>query len=461
MRCVVMACVGLTLGACASAAPRFGVPNGKLALRAEIAGMPGIRSWGDDPTDNPVRDFVKRTPNMPRMGRDAHKSKKAPIVETLALTGGGGDGAFGAGVLRGWTERGDRPEFEVVTGVSAGALIAPFAFLGPTYDDQLETIWTHYRASDVVTAQILPGLLGGDALADTTPMAKLIAKYITFETMQQIAKEYQRGRLLMVLTTNLDAQRPVVWNMGEIAHAGTPEALDLFHKVILASAAIPGAFPPVRIPVTVDGKRYEELHVDGGTTREVFVLPVQAPYRAFNSLFPRPPDRRIYVLKNGKLAPEYEIVQPKTLNIASRSISTLIKSQNWNEIYRIRRMADDDGAEFNFLSVPETFDFKAKEIYDPKYQRALYEEGRKSGRTYGWVDTPPGQMPIDDFKKVKRAKRKIPPPPPEPPARAQPEASREQPLTKPDDWRPQYAPPLSSPSARNDDAARPLTTGAL
>lgn len=458
------------VGACASAPPRFGVPDGKLAIKAEIAGLPGIRAWADEATDDPVREIARRTPNMPKLGRSTKTSKSRPIVETLALSGGGADGAFGAGVLKGWTERGDRPEFEVVTGVSAGAIIAPFAFLGPAYDDKLETIWTKYRASDVVTAQLLPGLLGGEALADTSPMAKLIAEYIDAETMRAIAAEYQRGRILMVLTTNLDAQRPVVWNMGEIAHAGTPEALDLFRKVILASAAIPGAFPPVRIPVTVNGKRYEELHVDGGTTREVFVLPVQAPFSAFDKLYPRPPDRRVYVIKNGKITPEYEIVEPKTLTIAARSISTLIKSQNWGELYRIRRMAADDNVAFNFLSIPESFSFTTTEIYDPKYQRALFEIGREAGLAHDWLDAPPGQTSIPGKKPRARNRRAIkttptkspaakPPAPPEKRPEKKPAAKPEAPLTAPDGWTPQYAPPLS-PSAQDTDS-NAVTTGAL
>lgn len=374
--------------------PRNGIADPKLAAAASVVHMPDVRFWGDEVPKDVVAEVRRRLPNMPPVARDAGRAKGRPIVETLALSGGGSDGAFGAGVLAGWTTRGDRPEFEVVTGVSAGAIIAPFAYLGPARDQQLKEVWTEYQMNEIVVAQILPGLFGGPALADTSPMAMLLAKYIDAEMLQAVAAEYARGRLLMVLTTNLDAQRPVVWNMGEIARVGTPEALALFRRVIMASAAIPGAFPPVSIDVEVNGKRYEEMHVDGGTTRETFVLPVQAPFKAFDPLYPAPPIRKLYLIKNGKLNPENKVVEAKTLSIASRAIATLIKSQNWSEIYRIYRLAKDAKAEFNLIAVPASFTRAAKQIVDPEYQRALFDVGFAAGRAGNtWMDMPPGQTP--------------------------------------------------------------------
>jgi len=356
--------------------------------------MSGIRFWADEVPRDPISEIKRRTAHIPPIARYAKRLDGRPVVETLALSGGGSDGAFGAGVLAGWTKRGDRPEFQVVTGVSAGAIIAPFAFLGPSEDDKLHTIWTQYKQDEVVTPEIFSGLFGGPALASTEPLENLIAQYIDRDFLDRIAAQYKRGRILMVLTTNLDAQRPVVWNMGEIALNRSPAATDLFRKVILASAAIPAAFPPVKIEVEADGKIYDELHVDGGTTREVFVMPVDAPLKAFDSLYSKPPIRRFFIIKNGKAAPEQEVVKATTLQIASRSISTLIKSQNQGEVYHIYRVAIDGGADFNFMSVPDTFDFKTKQIYDPKYQAALYSEGVEEGRKGDWLKAPPGQTPI-------------------------------------------------------------------
>jgi hypothetical protein len=396
---LIAATLALVLGGCASI-PRNGVPNAALAQEAQIPDMNSIRFWGDEVSLDPIGDIRKHAIHMPRIAQNAKRIDGRPVIETLALSGGGSDGAFGAGVLAGWTARGDRPEFEVVTGVSAGAIIAPFAFLGSKYDNDLKTIWTDYQQSQVVTTQVISGLFGGDALTDTTPLANLIAKYVDQKMLDEIAAQYRRGRILMVLTTNLDAQRPVTWNMGEIARSRSPRALALFRKVILASAAIPGAFPPVNIEVEAGGKQYDELHVDGGTTREVFVLPVDAPFKAFDALYAKPPIRKLYIIKNGKIVPEYEIVPQKTLKIASRSIFTLTKSQNWSEVYRIYREALDADADFNFLAVPASFNHTSNKIYDPAYQKALYNVGVKVGRSGNWSKTPPGQTPISFPTKV-------------------------------------------------------------
>lgn len=419
-------CVGLLLATtlclagCAATIPRNGITDAKLAVEAEIPGMYGVRFWADDVPKNPIAEIKRRTAHMPPIARSAKHIDGRPVIETLALSGGGSDGAFGAGVLAGWTKRGDRPEFEVVTGVSAGAIIAPFAFLGPSEDEKLHVIWTQYKQNEVITTQLLPALFGGPALADTTPLADLIAHYVDREFLDRIAAQYKRGRILMVLTTNLDAQRPVVWNMGEIALSKSPRAIELFRKVILASAAIPAAFPPVKIEVEADGKMYDELHVDGGTTREVFVLPAEAPLQAFDALYPKPPIRKFFIIKNGKASPEQQVVKPTTLQIASRAISTLIKSQNQGELYHIYRIALDAGADFNFMSVPASFNYTTNQIYDPKYQAALYAEGVREGRKDVWLKTPPGQAPIT----------------------APPESATQEPAAKSED-------PASAPSAAN------------
>lgn len=374
---------------CASLQPRNPVPAA-LVLQAQPLSMTGVRAWGDEVPTDVAAELHKRLPNMPRLAQSAHRSKGRPVVDVLALSGGGSDGAFGAGLLAGWSRRGDRPDFEVVTGVSAGAIIAPFAFLGPRYDRHLWEIWTNYGTNELVVAQILPGLLGGPALADSGPLKALIEKYVTRAFLAEVAAEYRKGRMLLIGTTNLDAQRPVVWNMGEIAASGHPRALDLFRKVILASASIPGALPPVNITVDADNRTYDEMHVDGGTTQEVFVSPFQVPFRAFDRFYDAPPIRRLYIVKNGKFDPEYKPVKEQTLPIAARAIETLIKSQHKGDIYRIYRMAKDADAEFNLTFVPDTFTLKATEAFDRRYQAALFEEGmRLAASGKAWVKAPP------------------------------------------------------------------------
>ncbi|HRD76325.1 MAG TPA: patatin-like phospholipase family protein [Hyphomicrobiaceae bacterium] len=382
-------------GGCASLVPRNGLPEGAIVEKAVVADNPGVRYFADHVPHDLAEEMRRRLPSLTRLSTSGTTADGRPIVDILALSGGGSDGAFGAGLLAGWSARGDRPKFDVVTGVSAGAIIAPFAFLGSGYDKELREIWTQYETSELVVSKIVPGLLGGPALSDTAPLRALIEKYVDRRLLSGIAREYGRGRILLIGTTNLDAQRPVVWNMGEIAlraSRGDKSAAALFRDVILASAAIPGAFPPVSVKVEVDGKSYEEMHVDGGVMREVFVSPVEVPYAAFDRFYgsAKKPLRRIFVVKNGKLVPEYTVVPAKAVSIAARSIATLIKAQHRADIYRIYRLSRDDSAEFRLAAVPPAFNVKAKEAFDPAYLEALFEEGFKFGRIgTGWMRAPP------------------------------------------------------------------------
>jgi len=386
---LILCGVAIALGGCAARVARDPVPA-ELVDSAGIPGLSHARFWGDEaPTD--IVAFVQtHMPAAKRMAVSRSVLAERPVVEYLALSGGAGDGAFGAGLLAGWTKRGDRPKFEVVTGVSAGALSAPFAFLGPDYDKVLREIWSKYDTADLATPQVLAGLFGAESFADSTPLRKLIAKYVTRSLLDRIAKEYRSGRILLIGTTNLDAQRPVMWNMGEIAASPHAYAVELFQQVVLASASIPGAFPPVHIKVRVGDRILEEMHVDGGPTRQVFVAPANLSLRSFDKLYPTPPIRRIYVIKNGKLNPEYEAVQANTLAISARSLFTITKSQSIGDINRIFATAERDGAEFRLAAIPASFNIKPTEIFDPVYMKALYEVGYQMGRTANpWMRTPP------------------------------------------------------------------------
>jgi hypothetical protein len=370
-----------------------------LVSRATVPGLAHVRFWGDEvPKD--VYAFVQtHMPSVTRMAsRTATQERGRPLVEYLALSGGADDGAFGAGLLVGWSKRGDRPKFEVVTGVSAGALIAPYAFLGPSYDRQLAELWTTFDASAVATPQVLAGLLGAEAIADSTPLRNLIARHVDRRMLSRIAHEYQNGRVLMIGTTNLDAQRQVIWNMGEIAVAATrgdQDAVELFRDVLLASASLPGIFPPVHIKVRVGDRVFEEMHVDGGPTRQVFLAPAQFSLRTFDKLYPQPPIRRVYVVRNGKLAPTYEAVKPNTLAISARSLFTVTKNQSVGDINQIYAMTERDGAEFRLASIPASFTAQSAQPFDPVYMKALFEVGYRLGqRGTGWERTPPDAVII-------------------------------------------------------------------
>ncbi len=384
---------GGAISGCAPLMPRNGIADAHLQNRAVISGLPGVRTWGDEiPRDlaAALRGHLGRGGMSAPAVKVAWRREATPVVEVLALSGGGTDGAFGAGLLVGWTARGDRPEFEAVTGVSAGAIIAPFAYLGPRYDKVLTQIWTEVNVKDLVVVQGISGILGGVAAVDTAPLAAAIAKYVTPRLMRDIAREHDRGRFLLIGTTNLDAQRPVVWNVGAIAASGHPQALDLIRKVIRASCAVPGLFPPVSIEVEADGKTYDEMHADGGVTRNVFVAPFPVPFSAFDRFYARPPKRKLFIVNNGKITPQPEVVQAQTLPIAARSIATLLKSQQLGEINLIYRRALDSGADFNMVSLPDSFDPGNLTFDDPAYEKAVYEIGYKLGRdNSGWMNQPP------------------------------------------------------------------------
>lgn len=368
-----------------------------LVSQATVPGLAHVRFWGDEvPKD--IYTFVQtHMPGVKRMASRTTQEKGRPLVEYLALSGGADDGAFGAGLLVGWSKRGDRPNFEVVTGVSAGALIAPYVFLGPGYDRQLAELWTTFDANSVATPQVLAGLLGAEAIADSTPLRNLIASHVDRRMLSRIAQEYRNGRVLMIGTTNLDAQRQVIWNMGEIAAAASrdPEAVELFRDVLLASASLPGIFPPVHVKVRVGNQVFEEMHVDGGPTRQVFLAPTQFSLRTFDKLYPQPPIRRVYVVRNGKLAPVYEAVQANTLAISARSLFTVTKNQSLGDINQIYAMTQRDGAEFRLASIPASFTAQSAQPFDSAYMKALFEVGYKLGRQGdAWARTPPEAVTI-------------------------------------------------------------------
>ena len=348
-----------------------------------------VRFWGDE-----IPQDLERIAAKTRAKREAAIAaglapKRGNLENILVISGGGSDGAFGAGLLNGWTKSGKRPKFNVVTGVSTGALIAPFAFLGSNKDHLLREFYTTHSTKDIVRPTVVQGLFGGAALTSSAPLAALIAKYIDRDTFRRIAEEHKRGRYLLVGTTNLDAQRSVIWDMGEIASIGTDSALQLFRKVILASASIGGAFPPVKINVIVDGKLRQELHVDGGTTDNIVLVPVQVNLSVFDKGRKKKPKRRLYVLVNSHLNPEWEATKGSAIDIATRSISTLIKQQTIGDVRKLYDFAKTNKIDFNLATIPASFKTKSKEAFDKTYMTELFRFGEKLGQDgFNWSKKP-------------------------------------------------------------------------
>lgn len=387
-----LAFIGLTVfltAGCATISPRNVLPEAS-ADQIELEGYHNIRFWGDA-SAREIQAIV--TADAPKPGTRSLPGleRQPPVSNLLAISGGAEDGAFGAGVLVGWSDAGTRPAFDLVTGVSSGALIAPFAFLGREHDNQLREIFTKYGRKDIFTYNV-SGLLEGSSLTDDAPLARLIAKYVDDSFLQEIARERIKGRILLIGTTNLDTQRPVMWDMGRIAMSNNRDAITLFRKILLASATLPGVFPPVRIQVRVGGQNYDELHVDGGVTRQVFIAPSLFSFVSHDQKSGRPATKsRLYVIRNGKIDPEWQSVNENILSITQRSISTLIKNQGIGDLYRIYSVTKRDGIDFNLASIPSDFSDISNEPFDQRYMIALFDRGYDlASHNYSWAKAPPG-----------------------------------------------------------------------
>lgn len=370
----------LLTGGCATISPR-NVPPQANAGQMDVEGFHNIRFWGDGPA--PAFEMVAMADSPSR------------VLNFLAISGGAEDGAFGAGLLVGWGDAATRPNFDMVTGISSGALIAPFVFLGRERDGQLREIFTKYGRKDIYSYNV-NGLIDGSALTDDTPLVHLIENYVDDAFLQEVARERAKGRILLIGTTNLDTQRPVLWDMGRIAMSTNPDAIVLFRKILLASATLPGVFPPVRIQVRVAGKDYDELHVDGGVTRQVFLAPLIFSFAAGNEKPGRAVTRRrLYVIKNGRIDPEWKPVSENVMSITTRSIDTLIKNQGIGDLYRIYSICQRDGIDFNLASIPPDFREVRKGPFDAAYMNALFDRGYALARhNYSWVKALPEIEPV-------------------------------------------------------------------
>ena len=391
VRKILLAVAALLLIHGCGSVPRHAAVPAELTAKAEIPGMPGVRFVaGGDMTEfrTIALDGLRR--ELEYRAQHALTGPLPPSV-FLAISGGGDNGAYSAGLLNGWTAAGTRPEFKLVTGISTGALIAPFAFLGPKYDATLKRVYTTISPKDVLVAR---GFIKGffsDAMADNAPLWALTRKTVTAELLKEIAGEYAKGRFLLVATADLDARRGIIWDMGKIASYGTPQALNLFVSVMIASASIPGGLPPTMIDVEVDGKRYQEMHVDGGTMAQVFVYPASVQIRDEAAAVGVTRERRLYVMRNARLDPDWASVERSTMSIAGRSIASLIHSQGIGDTYRIYAIAERDGVDFNLTFIPSSFNFPHKEEFDNQYMRKLYEVGYdQAAKGLPWVKTPPG-----------------------------------------------------------------------
>ena len=352
---------------------RHAVPE-RLMNEAAIPGMKGIRFIADPlklkSSKSRLYDIIYKESGLTKARFNRNQ------INLLSISGGGANGAYGAGILCGWTEKGTRPEFDIVTGVSTGALIAPAAFIGSSYDDLIKGIYTGISDVDIMKQNLIDFFIGGrPSLLDTQPLRGVLRRAVTRKVIEDVAREHAKGRRLYLATTNLDARRMVMWDMGAIASYGTPEALELFRSVMLASASIPVAFPPVMFKVEAGGKPYSEMHVDGSVATQLF-----GSFLVMGRKDTKGKKTNIYVIRNGKIADVPEEVPPKIWDIAGASFSTLITWQSYGDIYRFTTLAKYERFNFYFTCIPYEFREPRKSEFDLAYMRKLFYRGYRIGQ---------------------------------------------------------------------------------
>ncbi|WP_137178065.1 patatin-like phospholipase family protein [Roseomonas sp. AR75] len=391
---------GAAAGALAAGLPGCALPVREppvpryLTGTARVLGVPNERFRPDQPNGFEAFD-AEASAALRRQAarRGIARTSDLSGLNLLAISGGGENGAFGAGLLNGWTAHGNRPVFDLVTGVSTGALTAPFAFLGSAWDEKLKSVYTDITPERVAIRRWFTAALFDDALADTAPLFAMISEYLDDAMIAAIAEAYDEGRLLMVASTDIDAQVPVIWNIGAIAKSGHPRALDTVRRILLASAAIPGAFPPVLFDTEVDGVRHQEMHVDGGAFAQAFLYPAAATRARRDALAN---NRRVtpataWIIRNGRIDPEWADTTRRTVSIAGRAVSTMIAASGYNDVVRMYFAAQRDGIDFNLAYIGRDFTAEYTVPFEQAYMRALYEYGfERARRGFDWTLIPPG-----------------------------------------------------------------------
>jgi predicted patatin/cPLA2 family phospholipase len=384
MAVLLAACAGGTLEEMRSPVPELLVPA------AAIPGYGKIRYWGDSAASFTVEDLDLHHAQVAAAAKLDPSMLEVP-ARALTISGGGSNGAFGAGLLVGWSRSGRRPDFDIVTGISTGAMIAPMAFLGQAYDPLLETVFTTISGKDVFEKKGILAIIGSESIGSNEPLRLMIADAVSDRMLADVAREHARGRRLFIGTTNIDAERPVIWDMGAIASSDAPDRRKLFQDIIVASAAIPGVFPPVHINVTAQGQSYDELHVDGGTSNQVFLFPAGLSTKAIDKRYGMHREKQLFIIRNARTSPEYSMVKPKLASLVGKSISSLIKTQGIGDLNRLYVQSQRDGIDFNLIAIPEDFVLKETTPFDQAYMKSLFDEGHRMGAAgVPWLKKPPG-----------------------------------------------------------------------
>jgi predicted acylesterase/phospholipase RssA len=380
---VAICCAGMAVIDGCSAPARLDPVPSAIARDVPFLNIENARFFGDN--DAGLKEGLRKALTIPQ-----RHSTTSALPRLLAISGGGVEGAFGAGLLVGWSEHGDRPQFNVVTGTSAGALVAPFVFLGREFDWALEKMYTSVTEEEIATKRFIVAALGTDALMDSAPLYRTITKYLDAHILQRIAEEYRGGRLLLISTANLDVGKLVIWNIGAIAASDNPQRLEIVQKIILASTAVPGVFPPVMIDIMVGKAKHEEMHVDGGTISQVFLYPSALELNKFTTVPKNSVVAAAYIIRNGRVTMPPGKIERQLPAIAERAITTMLTSNGVGDLYRIYATTQRDHIAYNLAYIGEEFREFADGPFDRVYMTKLFDYGRARGRQgYAWQQQPP------------------------------------------------------------------------
>lgn len=343
-----------------------------------------------------INDLMRQTKDPSNV---ADPSKKR--FQILALSGGAVYGAYTAGVLNGWSQSGERPTFDIVTGISTGGLISNLAFLGPAYDTRLCELYTTINSDDIFRRRPTIALLWSDSAASSAPLRRLVNENIDCQMLQQVAQAHAEGRRLYIGTTNLDTKRLIIWDMGAIASSNRPDKLELYRTIVVASASVPGFFPPVPISVTVNGQRATEMHGDGGTTSQVFLAGTALKFDPEVIRAGQKPliGSDVYVILAGKLYGDPECVEPRIKSIASNALSSLTYAQARNDMIRIWSLCRLTGMGYHSTSIPLDFAAPTDSLdFRPEPMQRMFAEGMRHGMSpRSWRTTPPGTEPHEQW----------------------------------------------------------------
>ncbi|MFC0172043.1 patatin-like phospholipase family protein [Vibrio comitans] len=379
---LIVLCSALLVSACSQTPERQAHPKSETLMPLNIT---NARFWDGDNLNSSDYDFHGEYEKLV-----SNKAEGEPI-NYLALSGGGVNGAFSAGILNAWSETGERPEFDLISGISTGAIVSVFAYLGEDYDEALRNYYTQTSMDEMFKKNALFSIGTRNAFVDVSGFEGKVRAEVDMQMMQALAAERAKGRILIVGTTSLDNEKLALWDIGLIAKEGSPEAMALIQDIIIASSSIPGLFPAKLISISDGVNHYDEVHVDGGISRQVFATPQWMRTSLAEDGF----EQNIFVIRNGRLKPTFRSIDYDLADISVRSISSLTRNQGVGDVEHIYHFSKQNDIGFHLAFIDSDFEYFADHADTLQYMRLLYDYGYRSfNKDQLWHSLPPSVQPL-------------------------------------------------------------------